>query len=562
MIEIFNLYMNNYYDKNKSFIIFFIIICLLFILFESVIAPYSIGKLINNINNPKVYLYYIIGIYTIVYILYYFKKKYETKIIPDLQTYSRSMLFSAIIDKYSENYKSLKMGSTISKINTLTLFFKDCFIHFIMLIMPNIIIMFMLSGLLTYLNFNLGLILFLSSLLILIVVILSKDNIYKYKNKAENYYFNVTDNNLVDIYSSLMNTYLNNNEVKEKERIQNDQNIYNIYLSDIARVESNLSNILYLICIITLIISLYYIITNIPNSKDKILYLILIIYFINSSVVIATQIPWFIKLYGVILNSKKYINNILNVESDNNDQEISTGLIEFKNLNFYYSKDKYILKNINLIIKDREKVGIIGRSGSGKSSLSKILLKFYKYEGDIIVDNKNIKTINTKYLRTKIVYANQKTTMYDISVMDNIKYGNNIESDYIIKLLTDYKLLEVFSGLKDGIYSDSGVQGNNLSGGMQKIVIILRTILKSEETKALIVIFDEPLAGLDTNTRKKVIKLIQDKCSYKTLIVITHDKEILPYMDRIVDLSEINDLNDSKQLVRNIKNSKNSKNSK
>ena len=66
MIEIFNLYMNNYYTKNKFFIIFFIIICILFILFESVIAPYSIGKLINNIDKPTKYLYYIIGIYTIV----------------------------------------------------------------------------------------------------------------------------------------------------------------------------------------------------------------------------------------------------------------------------------------------------------------------------------------------------------------------------------------------------------------------------------------------------------------------------------------------------------------
>ena len=551
MIEIFNLYMNNYYTKNKFFIIFFIIICILFILFESVIAPYSIGKLINNIDNPTKYLYYITGIYTIVYILYFLKKKYETKIIPDLQTYSRSNLFSAIIDKYSENYKSLKMGSTISKINTLTLFFKDCIIHFIMLIMPNIMIMFMLSILLLFLNFNLGLILLLSSLVIIIVVLLFKKNKYYYKNKAEDYYFNVTDNNLVDVYSSLMNTYLNNNEVKEKERIHNDQNIYNVYLRDITKIEGTLSIVLYLVCIVTLIVALYYIIKNIPNNKDKILYLILLIYFINSSIVIATQIPWFIKLYGVILSSDKYIKNILNVELDNNSQEISTGSVEFKNLNFHYVKDKNILNNINLIIKDKEKVGIIGRSGSGKSSLSKLLLKFYKYEGNIIVDNKNIKTINTKYLRTKIIYANQKTTMYDISVMDNIKYGNNAESEYIIKLLTEYELLDIFSGLKNGIYSDAGVQGNEMSGGMQKLVIILRTILKSEESNALVVIFDEPLAGLDSKTRKKVINLINNKCSNITLIVITHDKEILPYMSRIIDLSEVNNLN--RKIIKNSK---------
>ena len=143
-------------------------------------------------------------------------------------------------------------------------------------------------------------------------------------------------------------------------------------------------------------------------------------------------------------------------------------------------------------------------------------------------------------MRKKVVYANQKTILYDISVIDNIKYGNNTDTENIIKLLNDYKLLELFSGLKDGINSDSGVQGNELSGGMQKIVILLRAIFKAEENKSNILIFDEPLAGLDEKTRKKIIKLIQDKCSNMTLIIITHDKEILPFMDRVIDLSEIN----------------------
>ena len=76
MIEIFNLYMNNYYKKNKFIIIFFIVISFIYILFESVIAPYNIGKLINNIDKPMNYLYILIGIYIFTYILFYLKKKY------------------------------------------------------------------------------------------------------------------------------------------------------------------------------------------------------------------------------------------------------------------------------------------------------------------------------------------------------------------------------------------------------------------------------------------------------------------------------------------------------
>ena len=217
---------------------------------------------------------------------------------------------------------------------------------------------------------------------------------------------------------------------------------------------------------------------------------------------------------------------------------VKIGKIEFINVNFSYKKNNLILKDINLEIPNKMKIAITGRSGSGKSTLSKLLLKFYPYQGKILLDGKDIQTINTSYLRSKILYCNQRTSLYDRPVIENMKYGSNATNEEILTLLKDYDLLEIFNGLKNGIYSDSGVQGSELSLGMQKIVIIIRTILKVSD--AVVVIFDEPLAGLDAGTRKKVIKLILHYCSKKTLIVITHDKEILPYMDKTIDLNSIN----------------------
>ena len=552
MIELFNLYMNNYYKKNKLFILSFISITVIYIILESVITPYYFGKLIDNINEPTFYLKCIVFIYILSFIFCYIKQKIETNLIPDLLTISRSTFFSSLIDKYSENYKSIKMGSNISRINLVTYVFRECFLHFIIDILPHIIIISSLSILFLYLNKNIGLLILLGFILFIVIVLLYKNSIYKKIDYSCKYYYKI-DNELNDIFSSLMNTYLNNNEVKEKERIQNDQNIYNIALKEIHIEQYNLSSILYIITIILSVSVLFYLVYQ-KNNNNKIVQIILFIYLINSFIYLTKLMPIWLYKYAIAINSNNYIKHILNISEHNLEKEIKSGHIELKNLNFGYKKNNIILKNINLVIKDKEKIGIIGRSGSGKSSLSKLMLKFYKYDGDILIDNKNIKHINTKYLRSKIVYANQRTILYDISIMDNIKYGNNLDSEYILKLLTDYNLLEIFSGLKDGIYSNSGVQGNELSGGMQKIVILLRTILKSEESNSLIIIFDEPLAGLDTNTRKKVIKLINEKCSDKTLIIITHDKEILPYMNRIIDLSEINNIDDKK--MKKIKNFK------
>ena len=552
MIEIFNLYMNNYYEKYKLFLNTFVIVTIIYIILESVIIPVLIGNLITNINSPKKYLYYILFVYTLILVLYYIKKRFESKLFPDLLTYSRTLFFSNLIDKYSENYKSLKMGSNVSRINLITYIFREYSTYLVDSIIPFSLISLFISFTLIYLNFNLGLITLFSLILFYITIFLYKDTMFqKIKYISDSYY--KMDNDYIDIFSSLMNTYLNNNEVKEKEKIQNSQSIYNVLLNDYQIINTKLFVSLYFIGVLTSFISIIYI-TIFTKDKNKIIILILLIYFINSLLILSKNIPQTLNQYAITKESNGYVKNLLNIHSNNLQKEIKSGKIELKNLTFGYKKNHIILKNINLIIKDKDKVAIIGRSGSGKSTLSKVLLKFYKYQGEILIDDKNIKDINTKYLRTKILYGNQKTILYDMTVIDNIKYGNNSQSEYILKLLNDYELLDIFSGLKNGIYSESGVQGNELSGGMQKIVIILRTILKSEDTKSFIVILDEPLAGLDSKTRKKVIKLINDKFSDTTLIIITHDKEILPYMNRIIDLSEINNTINKSKKIRNFKN--------
>ena len=105
----------------------------------------------------------------------------------------------------------------------------------------------------------------------------------------------------------------------------------------------------------------------------------------------------------------------------------------------------------------------------------------------------------------------------------------------MIMKLEKYKLLDVFSDLPNGVHASAGIHGNNLSGGMQKVTMLMRGIVK----KCKIMILDEPLAGLDQNTRAKVIDMINMESEGKTLIVITHDKEILPHMEQVIDVNKL-----------------------
>jgi len=162
-------------------------------------------------------------------------------------------------------------------------------------------------------------------------------------------------------------------------------------------------------------------------------------------------------------------------------------------------------------------------------------LNLYSYEGDILFDDVNTRDIDNNVLRSMVIYINQRTQMFDTSVLENIKYGNTGVSDEDVNtVIQKYHLETIYKGLKNGIHSECGLNGNHLSLGMQKVTILLRGYFKMAGSQ--IVLFDEPLAGLDAETRKKIMKMISDIDKSKTVIIITHDKEILSITNRSVDL--------------------------
>jgi ABC-type transport system involved in cytochrome bd biosynthesis fused ATPase/permease subunit len=125
-----------------------------------------------------------------------------------------------------------------------------------------------------------------------------------------------------------------------------------------------------------------------------------------------------------------------------------------------------------------------------------------------------------KYLRENVNYVNQRTTMFNETVMYNMLYGNqDATEEQAMALLQKYDLVTVFDELPDGLKSNAGIQGGNLSGGMQRVTMLIRGMLKP----CKVLIMDEPTTGLDKNTTDKVKNLIIEETDGKTLIIITHD---------------------------------------
>ena len=230
---------------------------------------------------------------------------------------------------------------------------------------------------------------------------------------------------------------------------------------------------------------------------------------------------------GVIEASNDYMEHVFNRKNKRNiSSGITNGAVEFRDVYFRYNKDKtnWLFEEFNLELEAGEKYAIIGQSGRGKTTLMKMLAGLYKPEkGAIYIDDVDMKSLDLEYLRENVNYVNQRTNMFNESIMYNMLYGNpDATEEQVITLLKKYDLMKVFEELPDGLTSNAGINGGNLSGGMQRITMLMRGMMKP----CKILIMDEPTTGLDKKTTAKVKDLIVEETDGKTLIIITHESSL------------------------------------
>ena len=219
------------------------------------------------------------------------------------------------------------------------------------------------------------------------------------------------------------------------------------------------------------------------------------------------------------------------------DLKVSKGKIEFKNINFKY-ENNIVFKNLNIEIKAGEKIGLVGHSGVGKSTLTSLLLKnFAVTKGDILIDNQSIYAVNSDSLRSQIALIPQDTLLFHRSIGKNIGYAKeNATQNEIEEAAKKAHIHEFITELKDGYNTLVGERGIKLSGGQRQRISIARAILKD----APILILDEATSSLDSHTEKQIQEslnlLIEDKS--KTVIAIAHRLSTLKHMDRIIVIDE------------------------
>ncbi|HWA32230.1 MAG TPA: ATP-binding cassette domain-containing protein, partial [Candidatus Paceibacterota bacterium] len=214
----------------------------------------------------------------------------------------------------------------------------------------------------------------------------------------------------------------------------------------------------------------------------------------------------------------------------------SEGRVEFKNISFGYAEGLQVFKDFNLAIRPGEKIGLVGHSGSGKSTITRLLLRFVNIEsGEILIDGQNIKNITQDDLRDVISYVPQEPILFHRSIRDNIAYSKpGATEDEIQDVAAKAHAAEFIENLPKRYDTLVGERGVKLSGGERQRVAIARAMLK----KSPVLVLDEATSSLDSVSESYIQEALQSLMENRTTIVIAHRLSTIQKMDRIIVLEK------------------------
>ena len=428
-----------------------------------------------------------------------------------------------VIEKYKSGLLASKIVNDVNNIHHGLITFLTHFIPGIVTLILTLIIMF-------FINFKITLIIFLiTPISVFITIYIAKQN--KKLTDISNKEYNEMTSYIKEQIE--LKKYINVEKL-ENQKEQKINNLSEKYMKDESKAlfYASISNPTTRLIngIITIIVVLYSSF-EIMNGNMTIGIFSTFLIYANRYAKPLNEISQVINRLTISLTSYDSIKELINEEIEefiNSNDEI-IGNIEFKNVSFSYNYDKEILKNINFKINNGEKIAIVGPTGSGKTTIIQLLLKFYNINsGSILIDGKNINDINTNILRDNIKVVLQDAHLNNENIKDVLKYSNDVSDMEIKDLLKRINIKPNFLGMNDNLENITSI--DNLSNGQKQIISMIRAMLSNPK----IVILDEATSDVDSLTEKNIESSINELTKGKTSIIIAHRLSTIISADKII----------------------------
>ena len=510
-------------------------------------------------------LWKIAGLYILIDGIYMLNSYYDKINYPKMEKFIRFKLVDAIFKNIEVNCDDENISNTILKLLMIPNIVVSSTQNFIYMIVTFCITVFAILTYITYLNIQIGGIM---TLLFGIFLIIYYYILIKIKNKSEDRAAEekILMTHIDDVLSNSLSVIACKKVDQEKNFLESKHVIYDEKHEEQIWYSSK-GSYLFAFFITAILVLYIYIILQFYKAKKitsetTVKLVVIVLFFIRYLKSAAARTVQIVIGYGKLAESEEIIQNILNdiIPNGNKSGMTINGQIEFKNVSFKYSKkmeggesgdndgnqNSNSLDNVSFKINPLDRIAIIGTNGSGKSTIVKLIMGYYKISsGQILHNGINVLDINREYLRSKISCINQKVVLFNRSIIDNICYGNNISKEKVKEIIKSLHIMRIFKNHPKGLETFAGLHGSKLSGGQKQIIYLLRCYL----SKKPIIIMDEPTAAVDSNSKKYIMRMIDEMAKKATLIVVTHDSEyaasfpIKIYMDsgKIVKFKGAND---------------------
>lgn len=538
---------SSFLKKYKFTVIIYTLFTLLSFPLESIVVPqiYShFFEILNKKTNSKIFIKYfmIIVVFLIIINASNCATTYiESYVLPELNEFIINYIFKNLLKKYENNISEIELGKLIARLSIVPQYLKEFITSICVWIFPRVLTIIVINIYFFYINWKLGLVSIITIVVFYFINIMFFNKCSKI-SKERHLIFEDKTQTTQDKLSNSFSIYSNGNINKEILMYEDNTKKYtsifkdNLICLNKATISNSILNILIFITLNSTATYLY--ISKKIAFTNLIAIFIMVIYYLPCIITINSTMPDLIHYYGTLKAVDNFVEDLYHIDLKNNNIiaknkiTIDNGSIDIVNLNFGY-KGNNLFNNFNLSIKDKDRIAIIGKSGNGKSTLIKLIMGYYKTNNNnIFINGVDINNYDLNDLRGQISYVNQNNKLFNTTLLENIQYGNNKSKEEIILICKKINIYNIFKNLKDGLNTQVGVDGNNLSGGQRQIVHILRCIFKKNK----IVILDEPTSAIDKDNKINIINAIKELCKNNTLILITHDHSILKLVNRVIVL--------------------------
>ncbi len=464
----------------------------------------------------------------------YIRTIVENKIVQEFQFELKLKLFNHIQNLTYQDFYQNSLADLVQNmaddVNNIVSFIEKQFTYILDVVLIIIFAIVQLSSL----DFRLSSVMIISVFAIIVLSIWyfrkSKPIIENRLKIQKEMYTNLNDN-----YSNLKFMKINNLEEKEEERF-NKTNIKN-YEANKSKVVLDTLYKMLINYIVKLQIPIIFILSGILYFKGYITIgsIYVTINYSNKVTRSFIDLTEILEIFNVCVASYKRLNSLLNLTLEdtklrNNNIKIENTTIIFKNANIIVN-GKTILKNLNFSINPKEKLMIVGSTGSGKSILLKTLVGFYDYEGSITIGGYEIRDLNKKNIRENICLLLQDSYLFSRTIAENIKIlVPYMPYQDMVNISTFFSLHEDIMKFNDKYNSEIGKSGITLSKGQKQRLVLIRAYTKPKP----IMIFDDSFSAIDRINKTQILNNLMNLEDESTKIFITHDMELAPKFEKII----------------------------